>query len=108
MLPKCWDKSAHSLIIIVGRLIQTREPSVWVAPRRSGVMNIHAGRRPWPAEGLTRVPYWLYTDRDLYAQEQERIFRGNTWTFLCMEAELPKPNTSPRVASIMIQFMVGT
>jgi phenylpropionate dioxygenase-like ring-hydroxylating dioxygenase large terminal subunit len=56
-------------------------------------MNIHAGRRPWPAEGLTRVPYWLYTDRDLYAQEQERIFRGNAWTFLCLEAELPKPNS---------------
>src|ERR1700722_6585936 len=60
-------------------------------------MNIHESRsiheRRWPAEGLTRVPYWLYTDRDLYAQEQERIFRGNTWTFLCLEAELPKPNT---------------
>ncbi|HEV7983454.1 MAG TPA: aromatic ring-hydroxylating dioxygenase subunit alpha [Xanthobacteraceae bacterium] len=55
-------------------------------------MNIHAGRRPWPAEGLTRVPYWLYTDRDLYAQEQQRIFRGNAWTFLCLEAELPQPN----------------
>jgi phenylpropionate dioxygenase-like ring-hydroxylating dioxygenase large terminal subunit len=54
-------------------------------------MNIHA--RPWPAEGLTRVPYWLYSDRDVYAQEQERIFRGNTWTFLCLEAELPQPNT---------------
>ena len=60
-------------------------------------MNIHEGRniheRRWPAEGLTRVPYWLYTDRELYAQEQERIFRGNTWTFLCLEAELPTPNS---------------
>ena len=25
--------------------------------------------------------------------EQERIFRGPTWNFLCLEAELPKPNT---------------
>lgn len=56
-------------------------------------MNIHAGRRAWPAVGLTRVPYWLYTDRDLYGEEQERIFRGNAWTFLCLEAELPAPNT---------------
>jgi phenylpropionate dioxygenase-like ring-hydroxylating dioxygenase large terminal subunit len=54
--------------------------------------NVHESRR-WPAGGLTRVPYWLYTDRDLYAQEQERIFRGNTWTFLCLEAELPTPNS---------------
>ena len=56
-------------------------------------MNIHPARRQWPAEGLTRVPYWLYSDRDLYAEEQECIFRGNTWTFLCLEAELPKPNS---------------
>jgi len=56
-------------------------------------MNVHAARRQWPAEGLTRVPYWVYSDRELYAEEQERIFRGNAWTFLCLEAELPKPNT---------------
>src|SRR6202040_163120 len=57
------------------------------------VMNIHMARRPWPAEGLTRVPYWVYSDRALYDDEQERIFRGDTWTFLCMEAELPTPNS---------------
>lgn len=56
-------------------------------------MNIHSSPRQWPAEGLTRVPYWIYSDPDLYALEQERIFRGDTWTFLCLEAELPKPNT---------------
>lgn len=56
-------------------------------------MNIHTARSEWPAEGLTRVPYWIYTDGDIYAEEQERIFRGNTWTFLCLEAELPKPNS---------------
>ena len=53
-------------------------------------MNIHA--RDWP-DGLTRIPYWIYSDQDLYAQEQERIFRGDVWTFLCLEAELPGPNT---------------
>src|SRR5215468_7333989 len=52
-------------------------------------MNIHTAVRQWPAEGLTRVPYWVYSDRALYDEEQERIFRGDTWTFLCMEAELP-------------------
>jgi phenylpropionate dioxygenase-like ring-hydroxylating dioxygenase large terminal subunit len=54
-------------------------------------MNIH--ERHWPAEGLTRIPYWIYSDRDLYADEQARIYRGDTWTFLCLEAELPRPNT---------------
>jgi len=53
-------------------------------------MNIHD--RSWPSEGLTRIPYWIYSDRDLYAEEQARIFRGDAWTFLCLEAELPRPN----------------
>lgn len=56
-------------------------------------MNIHTPSRAWPAEGLTRIPYWIYSDRDLYEAEQERIFRGPTWTFLCLEAELPSPNS---------------
>jgi len=54
-------------------------------------MNIH--ERAWPAEGLTRIPYWIYSDRDVYAEEQANIFRGDTWIFLCLEAELPRPNT---------------
>jgi phenylpropionate dioxygenase-like ring-hydroxylating dioxygenase large terminal subunit len=49
--------------------------------------------RQWPSEGVTRVPYWVYSDRDLFEAEQERIFRGPTWNFLCLESELPKPNT---------------
>jgi phenylpropionate dioxygenase-like ring-hydroxylating dioxygenase large terminal subunit len=56
-------------------------------------MNIHARSRDWPTEGLTRVPYWIYADRDIYAEEMEKIFRGDTWNFLCMEAEVPRPNT---------------
>ena len=47
--------------------------------------------RAWPAEGLTRVPYWIYQDEDIYRREQERIFRGATWNFLGLEAELPRP-----------------
>jgi anthranilate 1,2-dioxygenase large subunit/terephthalate 1,2-dioxygenase oxygenase component alpha subunit len=56
-------------------------------------MNIHAATRRWPTEGLTRVPYWIYSDRALYEEEQARLFRGDTWTFLCLEVELPGPNT---------------
>jgi anthranilate 1,2-dioxygenase large subunit/terephthalate 1,2-dioxygenase oxygenase component alpha subunit len=62
-------------------------------------MNFHAAGRRWPAEGLTRVPYWVYSDRALYEEEQSRLFRGDTWTFLCLEAELPAPNTF-RVADL--------
>jgi phenylpropionate dioxygenase-like ring-hydroxylating dioxygenase large terminal subunit len=49
--------------------------------------------RKWPMEGNTRVPYWVYSDSEIYTQEQERIFRGPSWSFLCLEAELTKPNT---------------
>ena len=43
----------------------------------------------WPA-GLTRVPYWVFQRDDVYAGEQERIFRGDCWHYLCLEADLPK------------------
>jgi anthranilate 1,2-dioxygenase large subunit/terephthalate 1,2-dioxygenase oxygenase component alpha subunit len=49
--------------------------------------------RTWPAEGVTRVPYWVYQDEDVYKEEQARIFRGPTWSYLCLEAELPGPKS---------------
>jgi phenylpropionate dioxygenase-like ring-hydroxylating dioxygenase large terminal subunit len=49
--------------------------------------------RSWPAEGVTRVPYWVYQDPQVYADEQARIFRGPTWSYLCLEAELPEPKS---------------
>ena len=49
--------------------------------------------RSWPAEGATRVPYWVYQDPQIYADEQVRIFRGDTWSYLCLEAELPAPKS---------------
>jgi phenylpropionate dioxygenase-like ring-hydroxylating dioxygenase large terminal subunit len=48
-----------------------------------------AHTRTWPAEGITRVPYWVYQDEAIYALEQERIFRGAVWNFVGLEAELP-------------------
>ena len=47
--------------------------------------------RAWPAEGATRVPYWVYQDEEVYREEQRRIFRGPTWSYLCLEAEIPQP-----------------
>ena len=59
----------------------------------------------WPAEGLTRVPYWVYSDRDVYDAEQARIFQGPTWNFLCLEAELPSARAG---ATDLIPKMMGT
>jgi len=55
-------------------------------------MTAAAGVPAWPAEGLTRVPYWVYCDPEIYDREQLEIFRGATWNFLCFEGELPSPN----------------
>ena len=42
----------------------------------------------WRTPGLTRVPYAAYTDDALHAREQQAIFRGPVWNYLCLEAEL--------------------
>ena len=47
--------------------------------------------RVWPAEGVTRIPYWVYTDPELYAREQQRIFGGPCWSYVALECEIPKP-----------------
>jgi phenylpropionate dioxygenase-like ring-hydroxylating dioxygenase large terminal subunit len=44
----------------------------------------------WPP-GLTRVPYWVYQDQTVAQAEQERIFEGPVWNYLCLEAEVPNP-----------------
>ena len=43
----------------------------------------------WPRDDTMRVPYQVYTDPELYALEQQRLFRGPTWNFLCLEPEIP-------------------
>jgi anthranilate 1,2-dioxygenase large subunit len=48
-------------------------------------------RFQWPAEGVARAPFRLFSDLEIYQLEQERIFRGSVWNFLCLEAEIPKP-----------------
>ncbi|MDD2948621.1 MAG: Rieske 2Fe-2S domain-containing protein [Rugosibacter sp.] len=46
--------------------------------------------KPWVAnpDGY-RVPYEVFTDQAYYDQEQEHIFRGETWSFVGLDAELP-------------------
>jgi anthranilate 1,2-dioxygenase large subunit len=39
----------------------------------------------------SRVPYKVFSSDEIYAREQERIYRGPTWNFLGLEAEIPKP-----------------
>jgi salicylate 5-hydroxylase large subunit len=52
--------------------------------------------RVWPAEGDSRVPYWVYTDEAIYRRELERIFEGPTWSYLGLECEIPSPGDYKR------------
>ena len=49
------------------------------------------GTHDWPAGALTRIPFWVYQSPELYAQEQQRIYEGPIWNYLCLEAEIAKP-----------------
>ncbi len=48
-------------------------------------------RFTWPAEGLTRIPDWVYTDQEIYAREVEKIFHGRTWNCVGLESEIDSP-----------------
>jgi salicylate 5-hydroxylase large subunit len=43
----------------------------------------------WPADRTTRVPFWLYSDPEIYRQEQEQVFGGKAWSYVALEAEIP-------------------
>lgn len=53
-------------------------------------------RLQWPSEGVSRIPYWVYTDPEVYAREQERIFAGHSWSYVALDCELPKPGDFKR------------
>jgi len=53
-------------------------------------------RHRWPDEGLARVPHWVYSDPEIYAREQERIFHGPSWSYVALECELPNPGDYKR------------
>jgi len=45
----------------------------------------------WPTSDYSGVPYRLYRNTAAYQRKQEQIFRGPTWNFLGLEAEVPNP-----------------
>jgi len=55
----------------------------------SGLNLVSEAPVAWPSNGLSEVPFRLYTDPAQYALEQQRIFQGPTWNYLCLTAELP-------------------
>ena len=46
-------------------------------------------RREWPADRTGRVPFWVYSDPEIYRQELDRIWYGPHWLYCGLEAEIP-------------------
>ena len=45
----------------------------------------------FPRMDGSRIPYEVYSSPEIYDLEEERIFRGPTWSFVALEVELPNP-----------------
>src|SRR5579862_5301814 len=45
----------------------------------------------FPRADGSRIGYRIYSSPEIYELEQERIFRGPTWSFVGLEAEIPRP-----------------
>ncbi len=43
----------------------------------------------WPEDALHYIPDWAYTSQAVYDKEMDQIFRGDTWNFVALEAEIP-------------------
>jgi anthranilate 1,2-dioxygenase large subunit/terephthalate 1,2-dioxygenase oxygenase component alpha subunit len=50
---------------------------------------MHSAKLEWPREGLTKVPFWIYENEEIYRRELRSVFKGPVWNFLCLEAEIP-------------------
>lgn len=45
----------------------------------------------WPASDFSKVPYSVLLAGDVLRTEQERIFHGPVWNYLCLAVEIPNP-----------------
>jgi len=43
----------------------------------------------WPKADCTLTPYEIFTSKEIFEAEQEKIFRGPVWDYLGLEAEIP-------------------
>lgn len=50
----------------------------------------------WQGEGTHHIPFWAYTDKDVYKKELERLFYHGHWCYVGLEAEIPNPGDFKR------------
>lgn len=45
----------------------------------------------WPDGGVTRAPFYLYSDPEIHDAEMQRVFRGPNWHYLGLDVEISEP-----------------
>jgi salicylate 5-hydroxylase large subunit len=50
----------------------------------------------WSRDRNSRIPSWVYTDRDIYLRELEKLFYQGHWCYVGLEAEIPEPGDFKR------------
>ena len=43
----------------------------------------------WEGQGTSRIPFWAYTDPEIYKRELDRLFYNKHWCYVGLEAEIP-------------------
>ncbi len=54
------------------------------------------GPADWPGADTSRIPFWAYTDPQLYQRELDRFFYRGHWCYVGLEAEVPHPGDFKR------------
>ncbi|TPE48574.1 Rieske 2Fe-2S domain-containing protein [Maribrevibacterium harenarium] len=52
----------------------------------------------WGHEDNSRIPYWAYTQEEVYKKELEKFFYEKHWCYVGLEAEIPEPGDFKRTA----------
>ena len=47
--------------------------------------------REWPKEGVSDIPFWVYTDPEVYRRQHKGIFGGKSWNDVGLAAKVPDP-----------------
>ncbi|WP_321794856.1 aromatic ring-hydroxylating dioxygenase subunit alpha [Caballeronia sp. J97] len=50
----------------------------------------------WRDDGSSRIPFWVYSDENIYRRELERLFYSAHWCYIGLEAEIPSPGDFKR------------
>lgn len=69
-----------------------RHPDAKGPPREAGMAETSAcarNGRVWETGDAGKVPYWVYTDQDVYQRELQRIWYGPHWLYCALECEIP-------------------